>query len=121
MCDGDRVAPTWAPWIADPVSGWVSVHRGGRASGGHGCRRAEGRGRAGASQDIGAGLVAAYRELGYAVIATSRTIDPSGADDIVTVQSDIADPATAGRIIDAGMERFWALKQAIEVLCLLRP
>jgi NAD(P)-dependent dehydrogenase (short-subunit alcohol dehydrogenase family) len=31
----------------------------------------------GASQGIGAGLVTAYRKLGYAVVATSRTITPS--------------------------------------------
>ena len=38
----------------------------------------------GASQGIGAGLVDAYRKLGYAVVATSRSIDtvrrPRGAD-----------------------------------------
>jgi short-subunit dehydrogenase len=31
----------------------------------------------GASQGIGAGLVTAYRKLGYAVVATSRTVAPS--------------------------------------------
>lgn len=31
----------------------------------------------GASQGIGAGLVAAYRKLGFAVVATSRNIAPS--------------------------------------------
>jgi hypothetical protein len=32
---------------------------------------------AGASLDIGAGLVTAYRKLGYAIVANSRTITPS--------------------------------------------
>ncbi|MER6280844.1 MULTISPECIES: SDR family NAD(P)-dependent oxidoreductase [unclassified Streptomyces] len=60
----------------------------------------------GASQGIGAGLVEAYRKLGYAVVATSRTIEPSQDPDILTVRGDIADPATAERVIAAGMERF---------------
>ncbi|GHH59744.1 NAD(P)-dependent dehydrogenase (short-subunit alcohol dehydrogenase family) [Streptomyces umbrinus] len=60
----------------------------------------------GASQGIGAGLVEAYRKLGYAVVATSRTIAPSDDADILTVQGDIADPATAERVIAAGVERF---------------
>ncbi|MFG3366823.1 SDR family NAD(P)-dependent oxidoreductase [Streptomyces sp. NPDC090032] len=60
----------------------------------------------GASQGIGAGLVEAYRKLGYAVVATSRTIAPADDADILTVQGDIADPATAERVIAAAVERF---------------
>jgi NAD(P)-dependent dehydrogenase (short-subunit alcohol dehydrogenase family) len=60
----------------------------------------------GASQGIGAGLVTAYRKLGYGVVATSRTIAPADDTGIVTVQGDIADPATAERVIAAGAERF---------------
>ncbi|GAA3044228.1 SDR family NAD(P)-dependent oxidoreductase [Streptomyces glomeratus] len=60
----------------------------------------------GASQGIGAGLVGAYRKLGHAVVATSRTIAPSGDPGVLTVQGDIADPATAERVIAAGVERF---------------
>jgi NAD(P)-dependent dehydrogenase (short-subunit alcohol dehydrogenase family) len=60
----------------------------------------------GASQGIGAGLVAAYRKLGFAVVATSRNISPSPDPDVLTVQGDIADPATAERVIAAGIERF---------------
>ena len=37
----------------------------------------------GASQGIGAGLARAYRELGYAVIATARSIGPSEDPGIV--------------------------------------
>ena len=37
----------------------------------------------GASQGIGAGLVDAYRKLGYAVVATSRTIAPSDDPDVL--------------------------------------
>jgi NAD(P)-dependent dehydrogenase (short-subunit alcohol dehydrogenase family) len=46
----------------------------------------------GASQGLGAGMVDAYRKLGYAVVATSRTITPSGDPGILTVQGDISDP-----------------------------
>lgn len=60
----------------------------------------------GASQGIGADLVAAYRKLGYAVVANSRNISESIDPDVVTVQGDIADPATAERVIAAGVERF---------------
>jgi NAD(P)-dependent dehydrogenase (short-subunit alcohol dehydrogenase family) len=60
----------------------------------------------GASQGIGAGLVDGYRKLGYAVVATSRTITPSPDPDVLTVQGDIAAPATGERVIAAGLERF---------------
>ncbi|WP_393076158.1 SDR family NAD(P)-dependent oxidoreductase [Streptomyces sp. LN704] len=60
----------------------------------------------GASQGLGAGIADAYRKLGYAVVATSRTIAPSHDAGILTVQGDIADPATAERVIAAGIERF---------------
>ncbi|MFC4114396.1 SDR family NAD(P)-dependent oxidoreductase [Nonomuraea zeae] len=60
----------------------------------------------GASQGIGAGLVAAYRKLGYGVVATSRTIAPADDSGVVTVQGDIADLATAERVVAAAVERF---------------
>lgn len=40
----------------------------------------------GASQGLGAGLVDAYRKLGYAVVATSRTIAPSQDAGVLTIQ-----------------------------------
>ena len=60
----------------------------------------------GGSQGIGAGLVAGYRERGWAVVASARTIKPSEDPAVLTVAGDIAEPATAGRIIDAALERF---------------
>jgi NAD(P)-dependent dehydrogenase (short-subunit alcohol dehydrogenase family) len=60
----------------------------------------------GGSQGIGAGLVAGYRRRGWAVVATARTIKPSGDPDLLTVEGDITDPATAGRITGAALERF---------------
>ncbi|MFF4795493.1 SDR family NAD(P)-dependent oxidoreductase [Streptomyces sp. NPDC001276] len=60
----------------------------------------------GASQGIGAGLVNAYRKLGHAIVATSRTIAPADDAGVLTVRGDIADPATAERVIAAAVERF---------------
>jgi NAD(P)-dependent dehydrogenase (short-subunit alcohol dehydrogenase family) len=60
----------------------------------------------GASQGIGAGLVEGYRKQGFAVVATSRTIAASQEADVLTVQGDIADPATAERVIEAAVQRF---------------
>ena len=59
-----------------------------------------------ASQSIGAGLVAAYRRRGWAVVASARMIKPSDDAEVLAVRGDIADPATAGRIIGAALERF---------------
>ncbi|MFE0514245.1 SDR family NAD(P)-dependent oxidoreductase [Streptomyces sp. NPDC058964] len=55
---------------------------------------------------MGAGLVDAYRKLGQAVVATSRNIASSQDPDVLTVQGDIADPATAERVASAVIERF---------------
>ncbi len=60
----------------------------------------------GASQGIGATLVTAYRKLGYAVVANSRTIEPSGDPFVLTVPGDIAIPGVGARIIEAGLEAF---------------
>jgi NAD(P)-dependent dehydrogenase (short-subunit alcohol dehydrogenase family) len=60
----------------------------------------------GASQGIGAALVDAYRKLGYAVVANSRTITHSADPGVVAVQGDIANPATASAVISAAIERF---------------
>ncbi|MEW2287396.1 SDR family oxidoreductase [Streptomyces sp. NPDC047841] len=60
----------------------------------------------GASQGIGAALVQGYRKLGYGVVATSRTIAPADDADVLTVQGDIAEPATAERVVTAALERF---------------
>ena len=60
----------------------------------------------GASQGIGAGLVTAYRKLGYAVVANSRTIAESDDPMVVTVPGDIARPGVGQRIVDAALARF---------------
>jgi NAD(P)-dependent dehydrogenase (short-subunit alcohol dehydrogenase family) len=60
----------------------------------------------GASRGIGAGLVAAYRRRGWAVVASARTIKPSQDPDLLTVEGDIADPATADRIVGGALGLF---------------
>jgi NAD(P)-dependent dehydrogenase (short-subunit alcohol dehydrogenase family) len=60
----------------------------------------------GASQGIGAGLAEAYRELGYAVIATARSIASPADSGLVAVEGDIADPDTSERVIEEAMARF---------------
>jgi NAD(P)-dependent dehydrogenase (short-subunit alcohol dehydrogenase family) len=60
----------------------------------------------GASQGIGAALVTAYRKLGYAVVANSRTITPSDDPMVLTVAGDIADPAVGARVIEQGLATF---------------
>jgi NAD(P)-dependent dehydrogenase (short-subunit alcohol dehydrogenase family) len=60
----------------------------------------------GASKGIGAGLTTAFRELGYRVVATALSIEPSGDGGIVTVAGDIADPGTAQRVVDEAITRF---------------
>jgi len=60
----------------------------------------------GGSQGIGAGLVTAYRRQGWSVVATARTMKPAEDPDVLTVDGDIADPATADRIISGALGRF---------------
>lgn len=67
----------------------------------------------GTSQGIGAGLVPAYRAAGYAVVATSRTIEPTDDEGTVTVAGDITSPQTAEQSIDAAMERFGRLDSLV--------
>jgi NAD(P)-dependent dehydrogenase (short-subunit alcohol dehydrogenase family) len=60
----------------------------------------------GASQGIGAGLVAGYRRLGFSVVATSRSIAPSKDEQVLAIAGDIRDRATAQKVVAAAKERF---------------
>ncbi len=60
----------------------------------------------GASQGIGAGLVAAYRERGWAVVANARTIKPAEDSLVLAVEGDIREPATADRIVGEALRQF---------------
>ncbi|GLQ52108.1 SDR family NAD(P)-dependent oxidoreductase [Dyella flava] len=60
----------------------------------------------GASQGIGAGLVKAFRDRDYRVIANSRSIKPSNDPDVITVAGDIGDRAVAERMVNEAVSRF---------------
>ncbi|MGW7694327.1 SDR family NAD(P)-dependent oxidoreductase [Streptomyces asiaticus] len=60
----------------------------------------------GASRGIGAALVSAYRELGYAVTATARSLDESSDPSVLTVSGDVSEPGVGARIVDATLARF---------------
>jgi len=60
----------------------------------------------GASQGIGAGLVAGFRDAGYSVVGTARSIDSPGEPDYLTVAGDIAEAETAQRVVDEALDRF---------------
>jgi NAD(P)-dependent dehydrogenase (short-subunit alcohol dehydrogenase family) len=60
----------------------------------------------GASQGIGAALVAAYQDLGYAVVANSRSIAPANTDGLATVAGDIGTADVAQRVVRTAIDRF---------------
>jgi len=60
----------------------------------------------GASQGIGAELVKAYRERGYRVVATARSIRQGDDAGVLAVPGDIADPDTARRVVAQAIEAF---------------
>jgi NAD(P)-dependent dehydrogenase (short-subunit alcohol dehydrogenase family) len=60
----------------------------------------------GASRGIGAGVTSAFRAAGYAVVATARSIQPSDDPEIATLEGDIAEAATAERLVGLALERF---------------
>ncbi len=60
----------------------------------------------GASQGIGAGLVAGFRAAGLCVVANARGIGTTDDPDLLAVPGDIADPVVARRIVEAAIGRF---------------
>jgi NAD(P)-dependent dehydrogenase (short-subunit alcohol dehydrogenase family) len=60
----------------------------------------------GGSRGIGAGLVEAFRARGGSVVASARTISPYDDPQALAVAGDIAEPATADRVVGAALERF---------------
>jgi NAD(P)-dependent dehydrogenase (short-subunit alcohol dehydrogenase family) len=60
----------------------------------------------GASRGIGAELLKTYREDGYRIVATARSIGKSDDPSILMVEGDIAHPETAERIFSLAIERF---------------
>jgi len=60
----------------------------------------------GGSQGIGAGLVTAYRDLGWSVVASAMTMPPSQDEQVLAVEGDISEPGTADRIVGGVLDRF---------------
>jgi len=60
----------------------------------------------GASQGMGAGLVKAFLDRDYRVVANSRSIQPSSNPDVLTVAGDISDRSVAERIIKEAVAHF---------------
>jgi NAD(P)-dependent dehydrogenase (short-subunit alcohol dehydrogenase family) len=60
----------------------------------------------GASQGIGAGLADAFRQAGYAVVATARSMPASDEPDLLTVSGDITEAQTAQRVVESALDRF---------------
>lgn len=60
----------------------------------------------GGSRGIGAGVVAGYRQRGWAVVASALTMEPPDDPEVVVVDGDISEPATADRIVRQAVEHF---------------
>src|SRR5438046_2904794 len=70
----------------------------------------------GASQGIGAGIVKAFVERGFNVVANSRKVTQStevaASDHVALVDGHIGEPATAAKIVETALSRF----KSIDVL-----
>jgi NAD(P)-dependent dehydrogenase (short-subunit alcohol dehydrogenase family) len=60
----------------------------------------------GASQGIGAGLAAGYRQAGYAVVGVARSLPSSDDPDFLGIRADITEAASAQRVVDEALDRF---------------
>jgi NAD(P)-dependent dehydrogenase (short-subunit alcohol dehydrogenase family) len=67
----------------------------------------------GTSHGIGAGLAAAFRNAGYAVVGTARSIASSDDSGVLTVQGDIAEAETAERVVEQALDRFGRIDSLI--------
>src|SRR3984885_8995996 len=67
----------------------------------------------GADGGIGAGLTDAFRQAGYAVVATSLSIPASDEPELLTVQGDITEPDTAQRVVGQALDRFGRIDSLI--------
>jgi NAD(P)-dependent dehydrogenase (short-subunit alcohol dehydrogenase family) len=67
----------------------------------------------GASQGIGAGIVKAFVERGFNVVASSRKVTQSAevaaSDRVALVDGHIGEPATAARIVETALARFHSI------------
>lgn len=70
----------------------------------------------GASQGIGAGIVKAFVERGFNVVANSRKMTQStevtASNHVALVDGHIGEPATAAKIVEKALSRFKAIDAA---------
>src|SRR5215467_8499516 len=70
----------------------------------------------GASQGIGAGIVKAFAQQGFNIVANSRKVTQSTevtpSNEVALVDGHIGEPSTAARIVETALSRF----QSIDVL-----
>jgi NAD(P)-dependent dehydrogenase (short-subunit alcohol dehydrogenase family) len=69
----------------------------------------------GADGGIGAGVVAGFRDAGYAVVGTSRSMPSSDERDYSTVSGDIAQAETARRVVDRALDRFGRIDSLVNM------
>jgi len=70
----------------------------------------------GASQGIGAAVVKAFLDRGYNVVATSRNVsraDLAASPNLALVDGDIAQPATAEKIIQTAVAKFGSVDHVV--------
>src|SRR5215813_1597734 len=67
----------------------------------------------GASQGIGAGVVKAFAQQGFNVVANSRKVTQSteiaAFNDVALVDGHIGEPPTAARIVETALSRFHSI------------
>jgi len=67
----------------------------------------------GASQGIGAGIVKAFTQQGFNVVANSRKVTQStevaASNDVALVDGHIGEPSTAARIVETALSRFHSI------------
>ncbi|MGH2886622.1 MAG: SDR family NAD(P)-dependent oxidoreductase [Solirubrobacteraceae bacterium] len=69
----------------------------------------------GADGGIGVGLVSAFRDAGYAVVGTSRSMPPSDEPDYLTVEGDITQADTAHRVVEEALGRFGRIDSLVNM------
>jgi len=67
----------------------------------------------GAERGIGAGLVAAFRDLGYSVVGTSLSMPASDDSDFLGVTGDITQAETAQRVVERARDVFGRIDSLI--------
>ncbi len=60
----------------------------------------------GANGGIGSAIVTAYRSLGYAVVATSRSMPQSEDPQVLAFNDDLVESGAGARIVAAAMDGF---------------